>query len=224
MYFFKRYFDRKRCDSLEYFMTDRKIQHHTSGNLATGITLIVAALLSVFAMAHHPSGHSQGMLVGVVHGAMLFLMAALFFGFTHFALINDIKKSMVLAGLIAYSINAFSHFIAAMINGFVAPAMNSHGADHDILILCWETNQAFAKLGVVAAGFAFLFWGLHLMKQRFYLDRIAGLFGVVTGVGPAIYLLFFSQKMDLQTALIVYAAHAFWSIMIGTLMICRRNK
>ena len=58
-------------------------------NMRTGSragALILGALLSVFTMAHHPEHVDPNGLVGIVHGAMLVLMAVIAFGFAHFAL------------------------------------------------------------------------------------------------------------------------------------------
>ena len=59
---------------------------HKYADRIAGWALIFGALLSVFAMAHHPEHVDPNGLVGIVHGAMLVLMAVTAYGFAHFAL------------------------------------------------------------------------------------------------------------------------------------------
>src|SRR4051812_31273172 len=49
---------------------------HEYADRIAGWALILGALLSMFAMAHHPEHVDPNGLVGIVHGAMLILMAA----------------------------------------------------------------------------------------------------------------------------------------------------
>lgn len=184
-----------------------------------GAALIAGAAASVLAMAHHPTGaHGAGGLAGLVHGAMIVLLALQAFGFSHFALRRGLGAPAVLAGLIAYGASLFAHVGAATINGFIVPAIAARGpgaVSHDIFLFAWEANQALAKLGVYATGTAFVLWGLHLLRAGGTWPRLLGLAGLAAGMVPAALLAAGAIRMDVAGAFLVYAVHAFWAALVG---------
>jgi len=183
-----------------------------------GAVLIVAAAGTVVAMGHHPSSAHSGGLGGLVHGAMVALAAMLGFGFTQFARRRSLDRPAILAGLVAYAIGLFAHVAAATINGFVVPALAGRGAGavgHDIFLLAWESNQALARLGVFAAGAAFILWSIDLLRRGGRATRLVGGAGLVAGAAPAILIAAGLLTMDVAGAAAVYAAHAAWSILVG---------
>ena len=189
-----------------------------SSDRIAGVSLIAAAASSVLAMAHHPSGAHSGALGGLVHGAMIVLLAAMAFGFAHFAGRRGLGRPAVLAGLIVYGLGLFAHAGAATINGFVVPALASrgHGAvGHDVFLLAWEANQALARLGVFATGAAFLLWSLDFLRRPGVEARLIGLAGLLAGAIPAVLLAGGGIRMDLAGAFLVYAVHAAWTALVG---------
>lgn len=193
-----------------------------SGDRIAGAALAAAALVSVVAMAHHPTrAHGAGGLNGLVHGVMLVLIVLLAFGFTHFARRRGLDRPAVLAGLVAYGISLFAHAGAATINGFVVPALAGRGpgaASHDIFLFAWETNQALAALGVYATGAAFILWSLDLAGRERGLQRLVGLAGLAAGAVPAGLLAAGAIRMDVSGALLVYAVHAAWAALVGIML------
>ena len=144
-------------------MTDVADEHRNADRIAGG-ALILGALLSVFAMAHHPRACRSGGLVGIVHGAMIVLMSVTAFGFAHFALRRGVARPAILAGLIAYFIGVVADLGAATTNGFVVPALAAHGAalsGRDVFLLAWEANQALGQARRVRDR-----GGLHLLVAR----------------------------------------------------------
>ena len=99
-----------------------------NGDRTAGIALIAAAAASMLAMAHHPTSLRAGAMIGIVHGVMILVVGAMLYGFSHFARRRGLGRPAVLAGLIAYGIGAAANIGAAVINGFVAPALPGHGA------------------------------------------------------------------------------------------------
>ena len=184
-----------------------------------GWSLVIPSALTVFAMAHHPTGsHGSGGLSALVHGAMIVLVSVLFFGFVHFTLHRGIRRPVVLAGLVSYGLSLVAHVGAATINGFVVSAMAAHGPEtvsHAVFLLCWEANQALARLGVFATGAAFLLWSLDLLRRAEAAGRVTGGAGLIAGIAPAAALLLGEGEMDVHTAFVVYAAHAAWTALIG---------
>ena len=147
-------------------MTD--VADQKGADRIAGGALILGSLLSVFVMAHHPEHVDPNGLVGLVHGAMIALMSATAFGFAHFALRRGAARPEILAGLIAYFIGLAADLGAGTINGFVVPALATHGATlsgRDVFLLAWESNQALARLGVFATAAAFTFWSIDFLRR-----------------------------------------------------------
>lgn len=190
-----------------------------------GFILIAAAALSVLAMGHHPTGaHATGGVGDYVHGTMIMVVCALFFGFTCFAQHRGIMRPAILAGLIAYALSLAAHVGAATINGAIVPALAARGHDalsHDIAVLCWEANQALARMGVYATGTAFLFWSGDLLLGGRGKDRILAILGLGAGIGPMVALAAGWITMDLAGAFIVYVVHALWASLVGVQMVRR---
>lgn len=191
------------------------------GDRIAGAALAAAALVSVAAMAHHPtSAHGGGGLNGLVHGLMIILVALLAFGFVHFARGRGLDRPAILAGLIAYGISVVAHVGAATINGFVVPALAGRGGlSHDIFLFAWETNQALAGLGVYATGAAFILWSIDLVRRGGGWLRLVGLAGLVAGALPAALLAVGAIRMNVNGALLVYAVHAAWAASVGISLI-----
>lgn len=188
------------------------------GDKAAGAALVTGAVATVAAMAHHPASADAAMLGGLVHGAMLLLLALTAYGFAHFAIARGAARPPVLAGCIFYATGAFANVGAATINGFVVPALAERGAGavgRDIFVLAWEANQALAVLGVVATGAAFLLWSADLLRRGGARERAIGILGVAAGALPVAMLAAGAIRMDVTGALLVYAINAAWAALIG---------
>ena len=179
---------------------------------------MIFSVLVVFTMGHHPSGgHGQGGLTQWVHGAMIVFLALLFYGFCRFCQIHDVRRPNVLFGLIAYGIGLFAHVVAATINGFVVGALAARGdvVGHEIFLLCWELNQAAARLGVVATGTAMVAWSLDFVRQSSWFDRGIGSLGILGGIAPVVWLLGVAPEMNVAVALAIYTSHMLWVFLVG---------
>jgi hypothetical protein len=191
---------------------------HEYADRIAGWALILGALLSMFAMAHHPEHVDPNGLVGIVHGAMLILMAATAFGFAHFALRRGVARPAILAGLIFYLLGLVADGIAATTNGFVVPALARHGAalaGRDVFLLAWEMNQAMAMLGVFATGAAFAFWSLDFLRRPRLEPKLIGGLGLLAGLAPASLLASGAIDMHVAGAFIAYASFALWGVIVG---------
>jgi hypothetical protein len=166
-------------------------------------------------MAHHP--HQAGLLeLGQhVHGAMIAIVALTALGLAWFARGLGLDRLTVLAGLIAYGIALFADIGAATINGFVVTNLVAHGvSDRPILLLAWEANQALARLGVTAAGVAFLLWSAELVRRRGW-GRALGVLGILAGAVPMLLLATGLMSMNLKGAVPIYAGQALWVVLAG---------
>lgn len=183
---------------------------------AGGAALVAAAVGTVAAMAHHPTGMHGGGLAQAVHAAMIVFLALTAFGFASFAAARGAARPPVLAGLVAYALALFGHAGAATINGFVVPALAGRGVGaHDIFLLAWEANQALAKLGVIATGAAYLLWSADFLSRRGTEAKAIGLAGVVAGALPPALLLGGLIRMDVTGAALAYAVQATWGVAVA---------
>lgn len=183
---------------------------------AGGTALIAAAAGTVLGMAHHPTHLSSGWMIQMVHGVLLTFLVLTTFGFATFAAARG-PRPAVLAGVICYAVALFGHVGAAMINGFVVPALATRGAaaGRDMFLLTWEMNQVFAGLGVVAPGLAILLWSVDLLGRGSGESQAVGALGVAAGGGPAAMLLSGSIEMNATGAFLAYSAHATWGAALG---------
>ncbi len=196
-----------------------------SGDRIAGAALAIAAVGTVAAMTHHPTGAHSGGLAGLVHGTMIVLLGATAFGFSHLAIRRGIRRPLALAGLVAYAISLLSHAAAATINGFAVPALAARGsaaAGHDMFLLAWELNQALARIGLYATAAAFILWSSDFIRRGNRLTRMAGLAGIVAGALPAALLASGSIEMDVAGALIAYSLNAVWTALVGVLLLSGR--
>lgn len=192
-----------------------------------GGVMVLAALGTVVAMAHHPSGTHGGPLGGIVHGAMIVLLMLLTWGFMMFAVSRGAARPLILAGLLAYAVSLFAHIGAATINGFVVPALANPEAppvSHDLFRLAWHSNQALAKLGVYMTGAAYALWSIDLLRTSGSALRIVGAAGLLAGLLPAVLLASGAVRMDVSGAFLIYGVHAAWAALIGILMLGRQHR
>jgi hypothetical protein len=200
--------------------------HHLDSNdsdRTVGIVMLTSAVLTVVAMAHHPSGAHGGTLVYLVHGTMIVLLSTMFFGFSYYSLRRGLSHPLILAGLVAYLLNYFAHIVAGTINGFIVPALTEQGQDipHALFVFAWESNQAFARLGTVATAVAFTFWGFDLLSREKGFTRLIGGLGIAAGTLPLLLLLN-DSTMDVRAALTIYGLHAGFVALVAWLMIGRK--
>lgn len=188
-----------------------------------GAVLAITALLVVFTMGHHPTGHGGGhglSLGNIVHGAMIVFLAAQLWALSVFTLGRG-ADGWSLAGLVAYAISVIGHVLAATINGFIVPALAGAvdtEASHDLFVLLWRANQAFAALGVHATGAAFLFWSVSLLKSGGMTARLTALAGFAAAIAPSALMLSDSLSLNVAGAFLVYTAHSIWLVILGGLL------
>ncbi|PWE16442.1 hypothetical protein DDZ18_13575 [Marinicauda salina] len=187
---------------------------------AVGAITAAASALSIFVMAHHPTGH--GMDAVIVHTGMITLMATVFFGMSVFSILRG--GALVLAGLTAHGIALGANIGAGTISGFLVGALaaaSDGGASQDVFLLLRAGNQVLAAMGVYATSVALVIWGADLVSRNGHAARLAGLAGLALGVIPAAALATGALALDIHGALAIYAAHAAFTALVGVLMLRR---
>lgn len=207
----------------------RSIASPETGRFAGGV-LLVAAILTIVAMGHHPSGHESGgtgvamTLGGFIHATMIVLLAANLWGLTIFTARQRLGGWM-LAGILAYGVSFIGHLFAALINGFIVPAVAAgldHAASGDLFVLLWQSNQAAAELGIYAASVAFAVWSVFLLRRKKAEDLIIGGLGLFAAIAPAAALFLGAITLDVDGAFVAYSVHAAWTGLVGLQMLRQR--
>ena len=178
-----------------------------------GWVLVVCAVLAAVLMGHHPIGSGQGIMTPLVHGGLqaillvelaMFVVVARWLG----ALLAVTGATFLWGGVIA-------GVLAATINGFVVPALGGYGENQiggDIAAFAWESNQALAKLGVIATGIGYGLWSVRLWQRR--AKGVAGL-GFLTGLVPALLLIGGHINMAYHGAVFAYVGQSLWLAVLG---------
>ena len=197
-----------------------------TGRIA-GIVLLVAAVLIIVAMAHHPSGLEPAhtgirmTMGGVIHAAMIVLLGANLWGLTVFS-IRQALGGWMLAGIVAYGISFTGNLIAALINGFIVPAVATqvdHAGSGDLFILLWQSNQAAAQLGIYAASGAFVFWSISLLSRKKAENLVIGGLGLIAAFVPSVALYAEVIALDVEGAFLAYGMQAAWTGLVGLEML-----
>ncbi len=221
------------------------MQHEDPNKLAPKATrwsaavLIAGPILSVFAMAHHPTAGGastaerlasmtrHASLGGFVHGALIVLMVGIFIGLVTFAGILGWRIGRVRAGVIAYSVGVVCMVGAALVSGFLVPGLAERYVDATpaemeavvpVLHFCHEANQTLAKAGTMAMSAGIFLWSLVLLTRPGWL-RIVGVFGLAVGALPVLGLVLGRLHLDVHGMLLVVLAQAIWTVAIGVWMV-----
>jgi hypothetical protein len=222
--------------------TEPQDLHDDRSNLdrVSGWSLVAGTALSVFAMAHHPSAAASGTaerlaemarmatLSAVVHGTLIALMLLIVFGLVGLAGALGFGLARVRAGMVAYSAGVVCMLGAALVSGFIVPALAGSYAgsteNMDLLApvfsLCFRANQALAEVGVVAQSVGIFLWSLVLLGRSEGV-RWVGWLGFVAGALPVLGLLAGRLHLDVHGMLAVVVLQAMWTIAAGVWLIRR---
>lgn len=209
--------------------------------VSAGIVIAVCAGLAIVAIAHHPTVTPRtpaetlaavvalGPADRIVHGSLIFIMSALMYGLSVFALRQGLHQATALSGVLAYAAGVGALIGAALIDGFVVPDVASlyAGASlenvkvaQQLLALCALCIQVLSKFGLVAESIAIAAWSIGLVRMA-GAPRAAGIIGVVAGVLPAVFLLGGGVHLTPQSLLALVTVQAIWYLAIGALLIRR---
>lgn len=205
-----------------------------------GWTLVVAAVLSLVAMSHHPVGHGAdpGAIMrsileiaatsAVVHGSLIALMLATAWALLELSAWRGFSSALVRAALPLYVIGVLAMIVAALVNGFVTTRIAARFIDADaagqlqaqgLFALCWAINQTAAKFAVALFAGAIALWSLDFVRDRGG-ARALGIFGVAVAVACVAAL--GVVRLDVRGMLLVSVALAVWQAAVGVWMLRSR--
>jgi hypothetical protein len=213
--------------------------HHAR---VAGIGLIIASLLSVLAMAHHPTVTAPDItqalqqlkdlaaLSGWVHGILIALMLFIFWCLTEYSLRRGVEKPLTRAGLIFYGAGMVSMIGAAIVSGWLTARVGAlvpapDGQDLHLLAILinfsFSMNQVLANLGAVAMSAGILAWSVGLMHDKGW-NRGTGALGILVGIAPALALIGGGMHLDVHHMLVVVVLQGVWYIALGVLLVTKR--
>jgi hypothetical protein len=208
-----------------------------SGRIA-GALIVLAWVLSLAFMAHHPVIHGHGLdnLVTemeqqatadrIVHGALITLVGLLLYGFSCLASRLGLDSTAVRAGLIAFAMAAGGMVAAALADGFVTPEFigRFHGRPiselemmEQIMSFCGIGIRVCTRFGVVAMSIAVLFWSVELLRHGGLVRAVAAL-GLLAGATPMIALSFGLLPMNVHGVMAFMLLQAVWSVAVAVLL------
>jgi hypothetical protein len=201
-----------------------------------GVAIVLSAVLTVVAIAHHPVAagvSSADVLASVVrsasmdrlvHGVILVVLLLSVFGFCVFAMRRGLQRPAVLGGLIAYLGGCAALAQAAVIDGFLVPAVAEHArpdaAAAALLMLRTPALaiQSFTFVGIVAVSAAIVLWSIDLFRSG-GAARAAGLAGGLAALVMLWTMALHVNHLNPQTLGFIVAAQAVWYAIVGALLI-----
>jgi hypothetical protein len=204
-----------------------------------GATMILSAVVAVAAVAHHPSvgraASGADVLAQIVrlsaldesvHAVVIVAACGLLFGLTAFAARRGLRNEAVLAGLIAYATGTVFAIAAALIDGFLIPAIAARYATApparldtalQLLTVCAMTIQIATKTWLLATCFAVLMWSSGLIRHGRVLRAIGALGAVATAA--LLVVLAFTANVNPHSLGLIVVLQTVWYVAIGALMV-----
>ena len=207
-----------------------------------GTMLIAATLLSVLAMAHHPTLTAPDITTALqqlkqladlsawVHGILIGLMLLIFWCLTEYSLRRGVEKPLVRGGLIFYGAGVVAMIGAATVSGWLTARVGTlvpNPGDQDLHLLAilinfsGSMNRVMANLGAVGMSAGILAWSIGLLHERGW-TRGAGILGIVAGLTPALLLITGGMHLDVHGMMLVVLIQGIWNVALGILLILRR--
>jgi hypothetical protein len=204
-----------------------------------GITLIVATLATIPAVAHHPSitrAHDAADVLRrmvalrvadeAVHAVVIAITAALLFGFAAYAARRGPARPLVLAGLVAYALGSVTVIGAGAIDGFIIPGIAARyvGATGPQIAIAVQmitaaaiAIQVLTKIWLIATACAVIAWSADLAHER-GIVRGAAVAGFVTSAA-VVAVAAFAGYVNPHVLGIVVLVQSLWNVGIGVLLV-----
>ncbi len=172
-----------------------------------GILLVVASLISVVGILHHPTAdglqHEHEMfgdaahatrfmhhLNALVHGTLVVVIATFVLSTSYLASLMGSSRLCVRAGTITYVFGGLCMIVAATIDGFVywgvVEELSDAGNDdfaHAIGHVLLDILRVMALMGVLSMSLGILFWSVSMLRQTTPMRMTAAIGMVVAVIG-----------------------------------------
>jgi hypothetical protein len=196
------------------------------------IAIILGNIGGLITMAFHPTGadlmnkpadvaRQNELIAAAVHALAIISLPVLFFGLVGFCRKLGRESPIHLLGLITYGLGQVAVMSAAVISGFVGPALTRRIPEADdatknilyaLLMNNHQINQGFSKVYVVAAGTAAVLWSIGLLRHGTLMKAIAVL-GFIFGSASILGVFSGHLKLDVHGFGAFILAQAIWLIL-----------
>jgi hypothetical protein len=206
-----------------------------------GFVIVASAVLALGAIARHPTvGAARGsadVLAQVaalstadeiVHGTLIVLVGALLFGFTVFSQRCGLHRGVVLLGLIGFAIASVNMIGAALLDGFLIPALASRSAGASpqsidvalqVITAAATAIQILTKFAIAVTAVAVASWSVGLVRSS-GVSRTAGFVGLASAV-VSVVILISTRHLNPHSLGVIVAVQSIWYGTIGILLIRR---
>ena len=207
---------------------------------AAGIAIAICAMVTIFAISHHPTVSTRAPAEAltqmvqlattdrIVHGSLIAIMGILLFCFAVFTLRRGLHRATSVAAIIAYAAGIAAVIGAALIDGFLTPAIAERyaGTPPDVLktvipflLVGALAIQILSKFGFVAMSIGVAFWSADLFMTPGVL-RVTGAIGFVSGI-VAVGLLAFAGHLNPHSLGAIVIVQAVWYLAVAVLLVRR---
>ena len=165
----------------------------------------------------------------LVHGTLIAIMGVLLYGFAIFSVRRGMHRQTSVAALIAYAAGIAAVIGAALIDGFLTPALAERyaGASPDavkavvpLLVAAGLMIQILTKFGFVAMSIAVAFWSADLVATPGVV-RATGIIGFLSGI-VAIGVLVFAGHLNPHSLNAIAIVQAIWYLAVAVLLVRRQ--
>lgn len=210
----------------------------SSSHRIAAIVLITVNVLSVLAMAHHPTASTESPTVfmqtliwirglnQLVHGGLIATTLITWLCLVEFSA-HNLKQVLVRNGILLYSLGTFAMVGAAMTNGFIITRLaesllqssNDLQAASPLLFqFTWAVNQTLTGFAVITMCAGIACWSLHLISGGKH-ARILGIAGLIMTMIQIGMQWTHHGNYDVHQMLIFVVWHSLWCIAIALLML-----
>lgn len=211
----------------------------TSRNNAAIATLVGGAVMLLVMLMHPTGSEAVGDADGTrhvlamarwVHGVAIAAIPLLLAGMASLSWRLRAKPALALGGFVSFALASVAVMLAAIMSGFVAtsvldrlPAAGDPLRDVALQQMHYThlLNQAFAKVYVGLAGFAFVLWSLAMRGDRGFPAALSW-FGYVAGLLPFVGVAVGHLHLEVQGFGLVMLLHAAW--MMAAAWFARSNE
>jgi hypothetical protein len=205
---------------------------------AAALALLIGTLLPVLVIGLHPTAHdltsdgggSRQIAVNyLVHGVALAAQPVLLFGLLGLTRFLD-RADLATLALVVYGFGIVAVMNAAVLSGFVAPAVIERMADASggptdasqaLLSYTGFLNRAFADLSVIASGVAILLWSAAIWRTG-RLARAVAVLGFVAGMVLTLGVLSGHLRLNVHGIIVTTLLQGCWLVTVAVQLLTRR--
>ena len=184
------------------------------------VALLIGVVAPLLIMGMHPTGGDLSTggarLVTInhlVHGVSLAAQPLVFLGLL--GLWRALRSDFATAALVFYGFGIVAILSAAVLSGFVAPAIVSERA---LLLYTGELNQAFAKVSVAATGASIVLWGAALWQSGGF-ARVPGATGLIVGAALALGIVSGWLHLNVRGIVLVTILQGVWILLVAAYLL-----